>query len=93
MKEKIVIAVKGEEVLAAGKGTAGEEILRRAEKHKIPVVKEPEKAKKILGLSEQTYLPPEVYGIISEIVSFLSRANVRFKETGDKGGESWREIA
>ncbi len=84
-KEKIVIAVKEEEVLAVGKGALAEEILKKAEEHKVPVVSDEEKAEKILGLPEDTHLPPEIYGIISEILRFLSKANSFAKA---KGGEA-----
>lgn len=72
-------------VIASGKGRIADKILERAKKEKIPVVEDPNLAEKLLELDIGSEIPVELYEVVAEILSFVSRVD-------EKAGKKFKKI-
>jgi flagellar biosynthesis protein len=59
-------------VLAAGKGALAEAIVRIAKENGVTLVANPELTDALLSLEPGSFIPEELYGIVAEILSFVS---------------------
>ncbi len=59
-------------VLAAGKGALAEAIVRIAKENGVALVANPALADALLSLDPGSFIPEELYGIVAEILSFVS---------------------
>lgn len=69
-------------VVARGKGDMAERILSIAKEHKIPVREDPELIEALARLDVQEEIPPELYQVMAEVLTFIYRANK--KKSGSK---------
>lgn len=60
-------------VIATGKGILAEKILKEAEKHEVPVYEDQKLAKTLSKLEIGDMIPPELYGVVAEILVFVDR--------------------
>ncbi len=64
-------------IAAAGQGYVAENILRLAEEHDIPVVKDVETADLLSQLSVGDAIPPALYQVVAEILVFITNSDAR----------------
>lgn len=81
--EKFAVAFKYTDknipkIVAAGKGKLAEKILEIAEKNQIEVRKE-EESEDIVKLRYKGNIPYQVYGVITEVLSFVYKLNEKWK--------------
>ncbi len=78
-KPKIAVALSynpGEEaptVIASGKGTLAERIIEKAEDSDVPVYEDEKLASTLSKLELGDAIPPELYGVVAEILVFVDR--------------------
>ncbi len=78
-KQKIAVALSynpGDEaptVLATGKGMIAERILEKAEETDVPVYEDAKLAKTLSKLELGEMIPPELYGVVAEILVFVDK--------------------
>ena len=61
------------EVIATGKGALAEKILKKAEESDVPVYEDEKLAKTLSKLEIGDMIPPELYGVVAEILVFVDR--------------------
>jgi type III secretion system FlhB-like substrate exporter len=71
MDEKIAIALKEGEVIAAASGAGAQEMLKIAGEHEVKIVEDQAKLEEYFKLKTQG-LPLEIYEVVSEILSFIN---------------------
>lgn len=69
-------------VVAKGKGAIAEAILAKAAEHGIPVQEDASLVEVLSKLDVEQEIPPEMYAIVAEVLSFIYRAD---REVGRKG--------
>ncbi len=79
-REKKALALKREEdgtlrVIASGTGKDAEAIIEKARQHDVEVLQDPDEIDRILKGEEKPAVPEKIYGIVSEIVSFVTELN------------------
>ena len=62
-------------VVARGKGAVAEKILELARQNGIPVHEDPELIEALAKLDIQQEIPPELYQVMAEVLTFIYRAN------------------
>lgn len=78
-KSKIAVALSynpGEEaptVIATGKGELAERIIDKAQDSEVPVYEDEKLAKTLSKLELGESIPPELYGVVAEILVFVDR--------------------
>lgn len=78
-KTKIAVALSynpGEEaptVIATGKGALAERIIEEAESVEVPVYEDAKLAKTLSKLELGDMIPPELYGVVAEILVFVDK--------------------
>lgn len=78
-KSKIAVALSynlGDEaptVIATGKGVLAERIVDTAEANEVPVYEDEKLAKTLSKLELGDTIPPELYGVVAEILVFVDR--------------------
>lgn len=78
-KSKIAVALSynpGDEaptVIASGKGTLAERIIDTAKDSDVPVYEDEKLAKTLSKLELGDMIPPELYGVVAEILVFVDR--------------------
>ena len=78
-KQKIAVALSynpGEEaptVIATGKGALAERIIQTAEDVEVPVYEDEKLAKTLSKLELGDMIPPELYGVVAEILVFVDK--------------------
>lgn len=94
-EEKKALAIKREEdgtckVVAYGEGPAAEAIIEKAREHDVNIVQDSQEMERILeeGRSEEGAVPERIYGLISEIVSFVTELNDEWIRRNFEGGEA-----
>ncbi|GEM_PF-1959759 len=94
-KEKKALAIKREEdgtckVVAYGEGPAAEAIIEKAREHDVDVVRDSREMERILEekKSEEGAVPERIYGLISEIVSFVTELNDEWVKRNFGEGEA-----
>lgn len=76
-KKKTAIALQYEKgydapvVVATGKGVLAEKIIRKAGEADVPVYKDEKLAKSLSSLEIGDAIPPELYGVVAEILVFV----------------------
>jgi flagellar biosynthesis protein len=70
-------------VVASGKGVNAEKIIEVAKKEKIPVVQDAHLAETLDKLRVGSEIPAELYEVVAEVLSFISRVD---EEAGRKFG-------
>ncbi|WP_432400605.1 EscU/YscU/HrcU family type III secretion system export apparatus switch protein [Wukongibacter sp. M2B1] len=60
-------------VVAKGKGFTAEKIKELAEKSGIPIYKDEKLSKQLYNLSIGEEIPPELYNVVAEVLSFIAR--------------------
>lgn len=78
--QKAVVAIKYEPekeqaplVVAVGKGSIAEEILKIAEENNIPLYEDPGLAQLLSKIEINMEIPPELYTLVAEVLSFVYR--------------------
>lgn len=76
-KKKMAIALQYEKgfdaptVVATGKGILAEKIISKAGEENVPVYKDEKLAKSLSSLEIGDTIPPELYGVVAEILVFV----------------------
>lgn len=77
-KHKIAAAIKYDVetddapmIVASGQGTMAEEIIKIAEDNNVPLYEDPHLAKLLSSLEIETEVPPELYVLVAEVLSFV----------------------
>lgn len=73
-------------VLAVGQGEVAEALLRIAEERNVPIHTDHPLASSLIKLDVGTYLPPELYAAVAEVLAFLWRMEQEKGSQGLKGG-------
>lgn len=60
-------------IVATGKGHVAERIIQRASEAKIPLQKDEALANTLSRLELGSYIPPELYDVVAEILVFVDR--------------------
>jgi len=69
-------------IVATGKGSIAEEIIRIAEENDVPLYQDPQLAKMLGSIELETEVPPELYSLVAEVLAFV------YKLEQKKGGKS-----
>jgi flagellar biosynthesis protein len=64
-------------LIAKGQGTIAEEIMRRAKENGIPVQEDPSLVEVLSKLDLNQEIPPELYKLVAEVLSFVYRSDRR----------------
>lgn len=78
-KKKIAVALEyipGDEapnIIASGKGRLAERIIDRAKESDVPLYQDSKLAKTLSKLEVGDMIPPELYGVVAEILVFVDR--------------------
>jgi flagellar biosynthesis protein len=67
-------------IVAKGKGQIAEEILHKAQEYGIPVQEDSSLVEVLSQLDLDQEIPPELYKLVAEILSFIYRADSQAKE-------------
>ena len=70
-------------VLASGRGRVADEIMRIAKENNIPLVENPRMADLLSKLEIDTFIPPELYVLVAEILYFVYQLD-KMSEKRDK---------
>ena len=62
-------------IVAKGSGEVAERILELAQKHGVPVHEDPELIAALARLDVQDQIPPELYQVMAEVLTFIYKAN------------------
>jgi flagellar biosynthesis protein len=62
-------------VVAKGKGAVAERILETAKEHNVPVQEDPSLVEVLSQLDLEQEIPPELYKLVAEIMSFVYRTD------------------
>lgn len=62
-------------VVAKGQGLLAEEIMLRAQEHGVPVQEDPSLVEVLSKLDLEQEIPPELYRLVAEILSFVYRSD------------------
>lgn len=61
--------------MAKGKGMIGERILELAKQHGVPIHEDPELVEALARLDVSDEIPPELYQVMAEVLTFIYKAN------------------
>lgn len=87
-KKKIAVALAynpqeiAPKIVAAGKGKLAEKIINKAVETNVPIHKDEALADTLSGLELGSYIPPELYDVVAEILAFIARMD-NIKEEGN----------
>lgn len=70
-------------ILASGRGTIADEILRVAEENKIPLYENSDLASMLAKLEIDTEIPPQLYVLVAEVLFFVYKLD-RMAEKREK---------
>lgn len=73
------------EVVASGQGWVAEQILEIARQNQIPFYQHAELVEALLKLPVGAEIPPELYGLTAQVLSFVLRLDK--EESGHQGGD------
>lgn len=85
---KVAVALSyetGEEapkVIATGRGVLAEKILDKAKESDVPVYEDEKLAKTLSKLELGEMIPPELYGVVAEVLVFVDRMDRMRKKVG-----------
>lgn len=80
-KNKLAVALSYDidevapKVIATGKGILAEKIIDKAQEAKIPVYEDKKLANTLSKLELGDAIPPELYGVVAEILVFVDRVD------------------
>ncbi len=74
---------KAPKVIASAKGLIAEKMVEKAGKEKIPVYEDAHLAETLVGLKTGSEIPIEMYEVVAEVLTFISRVD---KSAGEKYG-------
>ncbi|MDD4527313.1 MAG: EscU/YscU/HrcU family type III secretion system export apparatus switch protein [Candidatus Margulisbacteria bacterium] len=66
-------------ILAKGKGSIAEEIIRIAEENDVPLYQDAALAKLLGTLELETEIPPEMYSVVAEVLAFVYKLEQKRK--------------
>lgn len=64
-------------VIAQGRGFTADKIKELAEKNGIPIYKDEKLSKQLYNLSIGEEIPPELYNVVAEVLTFIARLDNR----------------
>lgn len=64
-------------VIAKGNGRLAEEIVERAQQHGVPIQEDASLVEVLSKLEIDQQIPPELYSLVAEILSFIYRSDQR----------------
>ena len=67
-------------VTAKGQGLVAEKIIEIAKKHNIPIKDDPDLVEILSQLELEEQIPPTVYQVVAEILSFIYHLNKKYQE-------------
>jgi len=73
-------------VIGKGQGYVAERLLEQARINKIPVYKDPELTKDLLGIELGENIPPELYEVVASVLIFISDLD-KMEEYKRRGNE------
>lgn len=73
-------------VVAKGQGHLAEEIVRRAKEHGVPMQEDASLVEVLSKLDLEQEIPPELYRLVAEVLSFVYRADRRAGLKNSDGG-------
>jgi len=73
-------------VAAKGQGHVAERILELAREHGVPIQEEPSLVEVLSKLDIDQEIPPELYALVAEVLSFIYRTDRRMKDWGVGNG-------
>lgn len=72
-------------VVAKGQGVMADEIMRRAKEHGVPVQEDASLVEVLSKLDLNQEIPPELYKLVAEVLSFVYRSDRRAAGSGGSG--------
>ncbi len=91
MKKAVALRYSPEQIapvlVAKGKGHVAQTILDKAREHGIPIQEDASLVEVLSGLDLDQAIPPELYQLVAEILSFVYRSEQRAKQLGEKRGQ------
>lgn len=69
-------------VAAKGQGHVAERILELAREHGVPIQEEPSLIEVLSKIDIDQEIPPELYALVAEVLSFIYRTDNRLKDWG-----------
>ncbi len=66
-------------IVATGKGSIAEEIIRLAEENEVPLYQDPALAKLLSSLELETEIPPDLYTLVAEVLAFVYKLEQKKK--------------
>ncbi|WP_281887669.1 EscU/YscU/HrcU family type III secretion system export apparatus switch protein [Paenibacillus sp. YYML68] len=72
-------------VVAKGKGRIAESILEKAKESGVPIQEDPSLVEVLSKLDIDQEIPPELYRLVAEVLSYIYRSDARAKEWGQGG--------
>jgi len=78
-------------VVAKGKGVVAEEILRRAREAGVPIQEDPSLVEVLSKLDIHQEIPPELYRLVAEILTFIYRSDRQAGERLEQVEKAWAE--
>jgi len=66
-------------ILAKGKGSIAEEIIKIAEENDVPLYQDAALAKLLGSLELETEIPPEMYSVVAEVLAFVYKLEQKRK--------------
>jgi len=87
IKKAVALKYKPDEdaapkVVAKGKGAVAEAILAKAKEHGVPIQEDPSLVEVLSKLDVDQQIPPELYQLVAEVLSFIYRTDRRIGEAG-----------
>jgi len=73
-------------VIAKGQGAIAEEIMRRAQEHGVPLQEDSSLVEVLSKLDLNQEIPPELYRLVAEVLSFVYRSDRRAGLNAKGGG-------
>jgi len=67
-------------VIAKGRGTIAEKIIKIAKEHKIPIYEDPDLVEVLSAVDLYKEIPSEAYQVIAEILAFIYTMNEKWKD-------------
>jgi len=65
------------QVSAAGQGLVAERIIELAQKHGVPIRKDPDMVELLAQLDVGEIIPPELYAVVAEVMAFVYRIKAK----------------
>jgi len=73
-------------VVAKGRGVVARQIIEEARRHDVPIQQDASLVEVLSKLELNQQIPPELYQLVAEVLSFVYRSDQRAKEWGASDG-------